>query len=346
MIYIGGNKIVMKEREKWADILKGFGAILVVIGHLVFYESNAKVYIYSFHMPLFFFISGYLYKSEKNFFKYLRKKTKSLLCPYFFFAFVSIIICYLLDGITMSKKDIILNFFFVNGSFYFNSSLWFLVIMFFTIITFNLLKEKLNINNNLKIISFISILLILCFILNDYKMKLYFGLEIVPHALLLFSIGYLIKINKKKIKNIINSVIKNNYFFIFQLLVMLSLAYILSIYNNRVNMSTSIYNNYFIYLVVAFLNIYAYVLLSKKIDSMRNSYIEKFKYVIMQFSSLSLIMFCTQRLLFKFYYLIQSKLGIDLLGGTNILVTSFAILVTLVFYYLYGSFRRKIYEKV
>lgn len=56
---------LIKKREQWADILKGIGAILVVIGHLVLYEGNAKVYIYSFHMPLFFFISGYLYHHEK-----------------------------------------------------------------------------------------------------------------------------------------------------------------------------------------------------------------------------------------------------------------------------------------
>ncbi len=47
------NKIV------WLDCLKGLGIVLVYIGH----NSNSLLltkYIYSFHMSLFFIISGYL----------------------------------------------------------------------------------------------------------------------------------------------------------------------------------------------------------------------------------------------------------------------------------------------
>ena len=56
------NVKVENKREINIDVLKGLGIIFVMLGHMVgigFYE-DIYVYIYSFHMPLFFFISGYL----------------------------------------------------------------------------------------------------------------------------------------------------------------------------------------------------------------------------------------------------------------------------------------------
>lgn len=55
-------------RELWVDILKGILIIFVVIGHSWFPYSK---YIYWFHMPVFFMISGYVFtptKMNKEFF--------------------------------------------------------------------------------------------------------------------------------------------------------------------------------------------------------------------------------------------------------------------------------------
>ncbi len=61
-------------REKWIDDIKGFAIILVVIGHAIDgfelngiydhakYAWNFFDLIYAFHMPLFFWISGYVFK--------------------------------------------------------------------------------------------------------------------------------------------------------------------------------------------------------------------------------------------------------------------------------------------
>lgn len=50
-----------KERLSWLDVLKGIGIILVVMGHIY---SNSIIFnwLYSFHMPLFFFAAGCVYK--------------------------------------------------------------------------------------------------------------------------------------------------------------------------------------------------------------------------------------------------------------------------------------------
>ena len=76
-------------RILWVDIAKGIGILLVLIGH-VSQNSYISSFIYSFHIPLFFIISGYLYKNKKN---YIRNKTTTILIPYLFFSIISFIYC-------------------------------------------------------------------------------------------------------------------------------------------------------------------------------------------------------------------------------------------------------------
>lgn len=72
--------------EKLIDIVKGIGILLVMIGHA---PGNPFILtlIYTFHMPLFFFISGYLFhynKYKKNQIQFFRDKFQRLVIPYFF----------------------------------------------------------------------------------------------------------------------------------------------------------------------------------------------------------------------------------------------------------------------
>ena len=84
-MYKGEN--TLENRADWIDVLKGIGIILVVIGH-VNTKGFLVQWLYTFHMPLFFALSGYiLYKFGKNipFRKFLLKRTKSILWPFILF---------------------------------------------------------------------------------------------------------------------------------------------------------------------------------------------------------------------------------------------------------------------
>lgn len=75
----------MNERIYWIDWLKVFTMILVVYAHVC---SNAVVtVIFSFHMPLFFMISGYLHK-QRQFKDELNVSFKTLIIPYYILTFV------------------------------------------------------------------------------------------------------------------------------------------------------------------------------------------------------------------------------------------------------------------
>lgn len=82
------------KREQWLDSLKGLGILLVIVGH-----TNSPLFklIYGFHMPLFFVISGYLYKADKEivttFSEYLKKRVSTYLVPYFILSGVNFFVC-------------------------------------------------------------------------------------------------------------------------------------------------------------------------------------------------------------------------------------------------------------
>lgn len=71
-------------RLKEFDILKGIGILLVVLGHTGI-SGLPYTYIYAFHMPLFFFVSGCFYKAYP-FKEILKRRSKSLLLPWVSFA--------------------------------------------------------------------------------------------------------------------------------------------------------------------------------------------------------------------------------------------------------------------
>lgn len=91
------------EREALPDILRGFAVILVVLGHCIqagsgaaysagqcYFSDRLYQFIYSFHMPLFMMISGYLgwrsidkCRERRERVRLLRRRAASLLTPVF-----------------------------------------------------------------------------------------------------------------------------------------------------------------------------------------------------------------------------------------------------------------------
>ena len=62
----------MEKRIHWIDVLKGIGIILVVLQHCIGLSDNksvssfVSVWILFFHMPLFFYVSGLVYKEKSD----------------------------------------------------------------------------------------------------------------------------------------------------------------------------------------------------------------------------------------------------------------------------------------
>lgn len=83
------------KRIDWIDSAKAIGIFLVIIGHIMI-SPRLRGLIFSFHMPLFYFISGLLFSIKKPFKDFLLSKSKSLLIPYVAFSIISVILVKLL----------------------------------------------------------------------------------------------------------------------------------------------------------------------------------------------------------------------------------------------------------
>ncbi len=68
-------------RIEWIDAAKGMGILLVIFGHSLTTGSLARQLIFSFHMPLFFFLAGCTFR-PRGLKETARRSAKSLLIPY------------------------------------------------------------------------------------------------------------------------------------------------------------------------------------------------------------------------------------------------------------------------
>ena len=86
----------MMYRNRELDILKGVGILLMIFDHVHFGE-HVHTYIQSFHMPLFFIISGYLWK-QRSLTQTIARRTKTLCVPYCVFS----VLAFLLGAVGLS----------------------------------------------------------------------------------------------------------------------------------------------------------------------------------------------------------------------------------------------------
>lgn len=156
----------MKNRVKIVDFAKGIGVVLMIIGHMgAIIPDSLHSWIYLFHMPLFFFLSGIFaktYNTKKNLVSGLKHKMKRLLLPYYFYVFLFYVVDLLIGYRVYSKGDYI-NTFLGTDSFGF---LWFIFALFFVEICFDLLYMLVeNVTVQIIIIACLAILAnILCYV--------------------------------------------------------------------------------------------------------------------------------------------------------------------------------------
>lgn len=130
------------KRYSWLDILKGFGIIFVVLGHFCSIDSVYH-WTYSFHMPLFFLASGYLYH-KRSVMSTIKHKFLTLMVPYFLFGIITSIY-YVLNEFIFAREvnfsELVLGLLYgTYSSIVYNKVLWFLPVLFCISVIYNMLK--------------------------------------------------------------------------------------------------------------------------------------------------------------------------------------------------------------
>ena len=94
------QNLVSSTRNCTLDVAKGIGIIFIILGHLV--DAQLGVVFYICHVPLFFIISGYLYRvPDDNIWTYFVKLAKSILIPYFWYTLALILWAYIDDSVSV-----------------------------------------------------------------------------------------------------------------------------------------------------------------------------------------------------------------------------------------------------
>lgn len=151
-------RVESKERVQWLDAARCIGIFLVILGHISFapiFGYSIDKWIYSFHMPLFFFLAG-LTQKNLNLTESVKKAARQLLIPYLFFYVLAFLWWFAVSvlrhpEIYPNKFDAILKSFLglliANGydtkiSFMANVPLWFCAGLFWCKIVFAIVENS------------------------------------------------------------------------------------------------------------------------------------------------------------------------------------------------------------
>ncbi len=283
-------------RLLWIDALKGFGIALVVIAHYSLPEA-LDTYIFSFHMPLFFFISGFLF----NFVKYTGSATnfvkgrfRSLIIPYLAFAVLTCLFYFLLDeayspGVTSIKffeadvLHMIYSIIYALGPMIsYNPPLWFLTCLFVTELLFYWLAKRYYWQPG-KLMVWITAAGIIGYLYSVYvPFRLFWNADVALTAVVFYGAGNLfrkfieteeelragsglLKSNSRIIERLFR--VEKLFAIIFVLVSLLYFMYLLEFPTDKINMNVMKYGSFFSFYLLAFSSIFALVYVFKKIGS-------------------------------------------------------------------------------
>ncbi len=242
-----------RKRVEYIDIAKAFAIFLVLLGHTVDSGTACKNVLYSFHMPLFFLLSGMVINRKKYYgikstwVPFLRKKFFSLLIPYLIwgciyasFSFKNLVFIAYGSRETLGCA----------GSL---TSLWFIPVLILASLLSELFfycSEKIRVNRNLLIVITCLCLSIVGFTLPHWgKYGDPWGIDIAFVAAVFILLGYLLRP--------IGDILERKHFLLQILVLILSaIVFIIGIRYNitstgYVLMANAIYGNYAMFLLNA-----------------------------------------------------------------------------------------------
>lgn len=222
-----------RSRIKFIDVFKGLGILSVIIGHIGLGGENCVIYRGAFQMPMFFFISGFLFKESYAFFDFIKRKANALIKPYFIYGIINLIFCLIvLSNFHIDKY--LYRFLWINNEppIYITGAIWFLTCLFFVNIFYFVF------NKYLKKYWLEGIILLLIVVESFIKIKLPYSIDTAIYMLPIFYVGVKFKELQKKC---------DDKKMLFMALILLIVCSFTIFYNGRVNPRTNTYANIFLF---------------------------------------------------------------------------------------------------
>lgn len=230
-----------KQYVYWVDYAKIMGIYLVTLGHCELVNPDITQFIYSFHMPLFFVLSGMLYH-RRSLKETARKNLKSLIIPYITINLICFlyynIIFFLNERVFDSSRAVDQIYAILLGLGYKTAyfipvctTMWFVIALLIIIIIVSCLRSV----SQLFFLTFFSILLSLLFRWTHFDT--WIPIDSACLAIPFFTLGYSAKC---RIMGMLH--IKLWELVIFSISLM-SACYMLNVYNGRVDINTCLTGN-------------------------------------------------------------------------------------------------------
>ena len=247
------------KRISYIDMAKGIGIILVVAGHTGFLSDTLLNWIMSFHMPLFFILSGMLLShtnaDRQNMSAFLKKKARTILVPYFSFSVLSILFSAILD--TGSFASYLPNALVQTFTLYGISVLWFLPALFLGETVFLFIRKKTSLL--VSGILYFVICLLTVFCVNTYHYHYIIDFENNLSVLGAYLIAVFVRTGIAisflamgyYLQHFIFCAEKKKGIYAFCSLLFLLLNIFLSSKNGKVDLNYMLFNNYLLYFSAA-----------------------------------------------------------------------------------------------
>ena len=262
-----------KKRILWLDQLRAISFFIVILGHVNMSYDVIK-FIYSFHMPLFFIISGMTFRPDKyqSLGKRSKDKFKKLILPHFWMNLLMLPLwIYTFKVLSSASPDWIT---LLKGIFYINSgkyqspsnATWFLAALFLTELLFALCYQFSK--GNRQILSIAVVILGLIGFLESNNKSNYEGpwhVEAVFTAIVFYMAGYYFMQYLPTITDFLAC--RKNYFC--SLTTLLCIGIWCSLENGRVSMNGNTYDSILYFYAAAFCLSFAIVLIVMKLPALR-----------------------------------------------------------------------------
>ena len=280
-------------REKYIDYTKGFAIILMLFGHTMTRTNQIHMWIYSFHMPIFFIVCGILL-SEKHY-KSLKsaawKRVYTAGIPYYIWGSILAIFYSILDIFSRSPISFgekMLRLISLQGI----DSLWFLPVYILASIGIMILNEKATMGGG----RLITILFALSYIVAAPFLSLNWYMEVISKiciGICFIEIGFVIA----KFNIIEKLPLWGDVF-------LLIMGYILARINGEVEMSAGNIGNPFLYFLCASVTSVAIMSLLKKNENNTSRMLD----ILGIYGKYSMIILCTNNLLIEIIRLCDYKI--------------------------------------
>lgn len=171
--------------------------ILIIAGHSPYVPHSVESFITMFHVPLFFFVSAYLFHYNEHFGAFIKRKISSLLVPLFFVVLITSLKELIEKGIDGGLKNagIVL----LGGIVQWNGTIldgqkWFMACLFISVLLFYFIIKVAR-NDISRIILITSLLTIIGLLYCRFcTLRLPWYIDVACASMYCWGIGYTIKV--------------------------------------------------------------------------------------------------------------------------------------------------------